>query len=144
MKMKKQLWNLRLEDKGMIFTLDAIIAVLVVSILMIASAHFAGKEESSLPDLQLSRIGYDIVALLDYSKTLDTLDAGIIKNEMNDLLPSNYNMKIKITTNYGVTREIGDAIPDNKFIATGKRAFVIVKEGKITDYGIAQFWVWLK
>lgn len=143
--MKKQSWNLRSTRKGYILSVDIILAIAVVTVLLTVSFYYAYRSsEDTFARLQITRTGSDILAVLDYDNDLSTLNQNTIRNAMNRLLPTNYNMRIEITPDIGDSFVIGDPLPIKSFIASGRRVFVVKSGGEITDYGIAQFWIWSK
>lgn len=99
---------MEIKRKGIIFALDAALAVSVVIIILINSSYyFSTSSKESLSQLQPVRIGSDIMALLDFSGNIndailhDSEDDGdtIPPTYMNvtAYLPKNYAMKYAIT-----------------------------------------------
>src|SRR3989338_4916948 len=152
MKMKKRSWNLVYGNKGFAFILDSALAVLLVILLLTASNIYIfknTKDVSSNP--QLSKTGSDIVTLLDNTKELDTLNNNSIEASMSDLIPENYGYRFNISWQKSVEQEIksleiGDIIPEDRFVATGKKFFLVTNndETNITDYGSTKYSIWLK
>lgn len=130
---------------ALLITLDAFFAVVVVTLVLTASVYYATRPaDQDVTRLQMTRAGGDIVAMLDYQDYFDTLDETAIQNRMDSILPINYDMRINITTNNSIMLAIGNEVPDDRSLGTGKRVFVVSAGGEITDFGIAQFWIWLK
>src|SRR3989344_1957593 len=103
-------------NKGFIFTLDVVVAFILLLILIASfSIYF---RESNSNELYLKRLGYDAVLMLDYNGSLKTLDENIILKDMQLFLPENYDMRILLN---GMT--IG-SIPKGDTIA-GDRFFYI-------------------
>jgi len=130
-------------NKAFIFSIDVMIAVSVVAIIMIISAFYLVKAgDESISKLQTIRIGSDILALMDNDGTLDTLSVEETGTELNSLLPINYHMRIRIRCNgqESVTVETTGAIPNDRFIGSGKRVFV----SETGNYCLADFNIWLK
>ncbi len=148
--MRKQPWNLRYGNKhAFILTLDALLALVIVLIVLGAANSYIARSENVMPNIQTARIGSDIVRLLENTNSLDTLDVTTIENDMEGLLPPSYGIRLSINwadANLEQTGsfEVGDELPDKKFISTGKRFFVVVSEGSLTHYGVATYWIWLK
>lgn len=139
---KKQLWNLHCQDKkAVIFALDSAIAIVVVIAVLISASMYVNKEKF-LPKLQTSRIGSDVLASLDNNNILDTLNQDTIEQQINLLLPEQYEMRIKLTGEFG-NIQTNKTTSENKFIGSGKR-IIFLTQGNITYQGIAQYWVWLK
>ena len=143
MKMKKQLLNLHFGNKAFIFSLDVIIgSIIVASILVVSTFYITKAGEESISKLQTIRTGYDVLALLDYDGTLDTLSVEKIEVELNKLLTINHHMRIKAQCvgQNPIVVETTDIFPKDRFIGTGKRVFVT----NTTKYCIADFSIWLK
>ncbi len=139
MKMKKQSYNSHYGNKGLIFTLDAAVAVIIVLVLLAgASVYISKSGETYLPRLQGTRTANDIITIMDYQNSFSNLDENSISTRIQELLPSNYNMKLYINSTLGEI-ETSEELPKDKFISTGERVLVIED-----DYAIARFWIWLK
>ena len=137
-----QSWNLHFGNKGIIFTLDAIAALFIVLTMLLVSAVYMYRTNQELPNMETLRTGYDIITILDYNKTLETLDQNYIQSQMNFLLPSKYDMLINITsTDQNLT--IGNNPPTDRFVASGKRFSVIANPNTATLVNV-KFFIWLK
>lgn len=134
-------------NKGFIFSLDASIAAFVAFILIIVSVYYVGlASEETLSRLQLVRIGSDVLAVLDYKETLDTLDKIRIQDEMKTLMPPGYKMRIMINGTFPQESLVAESTtepPEEKFLMGGKRTFVIYNETK-EYFATADFLIWLK
>lgn len=141
MKMKKQLWISGYGNKGFIFTLDIAIAVFLVITIFLVANYYAVKGTEPLSRLQMVRTGYDLLAVLDYSDALASLDSTIIENALMEILPVNYEIRLEITGTYpnSIIIETSSISEGRKFVATGKRFFV---SGDY--YETAKFYIWLK
>ena len=141
--MKKQSWNLHFGNKAFIFSLDIIIAIIVVmSLLMVSTFYVTKAGGESVSKLETIRIGSDVLALLDYNGTLNSLSVGNIEVELNRILPINYHMRIAANCEGegSIVVETIDTSPTDRFIGGGKRVFV-TNTGK---YCIASYSIWLK
>ena len=102
----------RLRKQGVVFSLDAAIAVSVIIILLINSAYyFSTSSRESFSQLQPVRIGSDIIAIYDHLDIFDqiiftdpvvetTVPHGFYQQSLLNLstyLPANYDMKIFIS-----------------------------------------------
>jgi hypothetical protein len=99
------------KKKGLIFALDAALAVTIVVIMVINSTYyFSVASKSSISHLQLVKVGGDVITVLDYTGELDAVifnnSKGIAENSFNitedmlnvsRLLPPNYAMWISIS-----------------------------------------------
>lgn len=141
--MKKQWLNLHFGDKAFVFSLDMVIAVIIVTSLLIVSTFYISKAGGeSVSKLQTIRIGADVLALLDNDGTLDTLSVEKMRIELNRILPINYHMRIEASCEGQgpIIVETTDVYPEDRFIGSGKRVF-ISNSGK---YCIATYSIWLK
>lgn len=97
--------------KGLIFTLDAAIAVTVLVIILVNSSYyFSTSSKESISQLQLVKLGSDIITLMGYTGELQAvvfedlkrpagLNGTISNTTLNytKYLPPNYNMRIEIS-----------------------------------------------
>lgn len=145
--MKKHYLNLRFGNKGFILSLDAAVAIFVVFIMIAISAFYIGRaNEDPLPKLQMTRTGADIMAILDYEKTLESLDQDRVASEIKTLLPPNYQMRVVINGTFPaqvMTAETTTEPPGEQLIVGGKRSFVIRNESN-EYFATANYWMWLK
>lgn len=159
MKMKKQKLNLRYGNKGFIFSLDALLAVLLtIVILTIANYMILKGGEERLSEFQLIKSQGDLISVLDLSGDLDSLDPRIINNSIREQLPERYGFRVNITFQRldrftgefqmgpVMSFETGDTIEEGKFISTGKRFFLsrIGIGNNLNAFGVARYWIWLK
>ncbi len=144
MKMRKRFCSLRFgKSKGFIFSLDAIIAIIIVAALLAVSIFYVTKAGGeSVSKLQTIRIGADVLALLDYDGTLDTLSVQSIEIGLNTLLPINYHMRIEADCmgQDPIIVETIDVAPQDRFIGGGRRVFVT----NTSKYCIADYSIWVK
>lgn len=142
MMMKMQSWNLRFGNKGIVFSLDAAAALIIVLFILIVSNFYMYRSVNELPNLEVIRTGHDIIAMMDYEGTLETLNANSIKTRMDALLPGKYDMLLK-TTSENQNISIGGTPPNDRFIGAGKR-FSVVSNQENATYLTTRFWIWLK
>jgi len=150
--MKKRSWNLVYGNKGFAFILDVFLAILLVILMLAASNIYIFKNtKDTSSNLQLSKTGSDIVTVLDNTKELDTLNKDSIEDSISSLIPENYGYRFNISWQKSGEQEmqsfeIGNIVPNDKFVATGKKFFLVTNtdETNITDYGSAKYWIWLK
>lgn len=147
--MKKASWNSKSgrKNKGFVLSLDASIAASIAFILIVISVYYVGlANEETLSRLQLVRTGSDVLAILDYEETLDSIDKTKIQEEMKTLLPPGYEMRIIINGTFpqqSLIAESSTEPPSKKFMMGGKRTFVIYNEtGEY--FATADFLMWLK
>src|SRR3989338_5718003 len=83
--------------KGMVFSLDAALGItFIILILAVVSFNINDAENEGKDLLSARRIGADIVAVLDYNNTLDSLNEAKITQALNEILPQNMNMSMTI------------------------------------------------
>lgn len=134
-----------ISKKAFVFSLDMAIAVLITVLLMTAAhRHMANAEANKVSNIQMISVGSDIAALLDYSGVLQTLNEKQIESEMNDLMPQNYKMLLKLIVDDGTVLYAGDSVPGEQFVGTGKRFFAIKDSDSIKNYAYVTYWVWTR
>ncbi len=138
--MKKLSWSLRFGNKALIFTIDAVAASIIVITILIVCYVYLFRTSSEIPNLSLLRTGDDIITVLEYDGTIKTLNENTISSELNKILPVQYDMQIKI---FPENITIGNQIPDDRFVASGRRFFVITNETTSSNH-YTQFWIWSK
>ncbi len=126
-------------NKGFIFTLDAIIAAFIL-IFVLIFVHFAANRsiEDKLALVQPASIVSDAITFLDHNQTLQTKDKALIQATLTQLIPSSLQTRIHISFSTNAPAiDIGEEIPKGTFISSGKRYISIG-----TDYAIVRYWVW--
>ena len=131
-------------NKGFIFTLDITLAILFVIIIVTTANYYTRVDKGSIEEIQMTRIGADIAALLDNTNLLDTLSESAIESKLEVITPPNYGMRINVKTVLSGNYAMGDEIPEDTPISTGKRVFVLTQGDIISDYGIVQYYIWLR
>lgn len=140
MKTKTQHLTSHYGSKGFIFTLDMLAASIIVAITLVVATFYASQaSEYKLSQLNMITTGSDILARLDNSGTLQTLNASRIGNETQTLLPEAYGIRIQIISQSHPSLDTGAEIPTGTFIASGKRYFYAQE-----SYNVARFYIWLK
>ena len=136
--MKQQQLKFLYGSKGIVFTLDMLVAFLVFAIAFIVSIYYVSQaSEDKLANVQISVIASDTVSSLDNSKILDTLNSTLIQNEIDKLIPKAYQMRLVIEMNDNSTIEVGEITPEGIAVAAGKRFFVAGNK-----YGEVNYWIW--
>ncbi len=98
-------YNLK-SGKGFIYTLDAIVAItLVTAIILTFNLSFNTEFNSS--SITLRTIAGDLINVMNEKEMFYDLDKIIINNEIHKILPKNYKFSYKIKTKDGVI-ESGD------------------------------------
>ena len=129
--------------KGIILTIDSIVAITLVAIILITATNYiALSQEDILPELQLVRTGSDILTLLDNLDYFNGMNMTKLRENLDELLPPSYEMKINLTIDGESNVTDSQDMPLDRFIGTGERVFVINDE--YIKFGIARFWIWSK
>ncbi|MBI4153116.1 hypothetical protein HY497_01215 [Candidatus Woesearchaeota archaeon] len=112
--------------KGFALTLDLILGMVIVFSVVFVSLFFVSRGgEITIAEHQLARIGSDIVTVMDEQKVFDALDHAAIETRMEELLPANADMLIRIEGDFGIgngTIEVGGDIPQERLIISVERA----------------------
>lgn len=143
---KQQLCCLNYGNKAFIISLDAFLALIVVSILFGAThLYVANLNPDSLSNLQTIRTGADVFAVLDYNNILNSFNQSMVQQNLDILLPSNHDMKLRLNCTSNKSLETTHDTIEHRFIGSGERILVIYNEtaDKI-DYCNGRFWVWIK
>ncbi|MBI2668036.1 hypothetical protein HYX17_04700 [Candidatus Woesearchaeota archaeon] len=129
-----------MNKKGFVIAFDLTVAVLVVFIILTFSIYKISQADyNAIANIQMNKVGNDILAVLDNTDVLASLNKNSIESSIDRLLPVNYNMKIKIECpNKAI--ETSSELPNNIFVASGTRAIATNE----LNYCIARYWIWLK
>ena len=130
------------KKKGIVFTIDSIIAITLVTLILLTSTgYYVRSQETLLPGVQLVRTGNDLLNLLDITGGFENMNLNELREGLYLLLPATYDMKINITWQNGNSYETeSEELPLDRFIGTGERLFVT----DTLEFGIARFWIWSK
>lgn len=140
-----------ISSRGFVFTLDAAFGIfLMVAVLLTISFLSAQADTDSLSQLQLSRVGKDMLFLLDKGGDLQTFNATIVDSTLNSTLPRNLRMHIRVETYYFDDgrfsfynfSDYGDAVPANRTIFGARRDFVAMNGRQVSNYSIARASIW--
>ena len=131
-----RLWNLYSGNKGIMFTLDAIIAVFIMAIVLTAAGFFLLRGlDQDITDLQLEKIGADTIAVMDYQGDFDVIVKETLKNKIRNVLPENYDMTLQL--NCQNKNVLLSNVPVESF-RSGER--IIVTNN--LEYCHVKYWVW--
>jgi len=142
---RRLFWNFQFGNKGLIFMLDSIIALFMIFIILTVSVFFMSKaEESPVGDLQVSRIGNDVFAVLDYSGGLRDFDTIKIENDLNSMLPDGYEMEFKIECENRVYDSRNSQTFSQESRVSGERIFVNFRlNDSRLNFCIVRYWTWI-
>lgn len=127
--------------RGIIFTLDAVIAMSIFLLVVVITTFYIAKAgEDRLAKVNIYNAGSDALSILDNEDILKGLDEEEIESKLENILPDKYSIKLKIITDSGVSLDIGENPPVGRFIGSGERFFVTNNK----NFGIARFSIWEK
>ena len=136
--MKNQLSKYRYGNKGIVFTLDVLVALTIFMIIASISIYYASQaSENKIGKIQMANAASDFLAVIDNNETLKTLNQETIQNEINLLLVPPYKMRILIETQNNELIDIGNVTPEGSLVTSGKRYFFTGSE-----YAEANYWIW--
>ncbi len=102
---------MEIKRKGIIFALDAALAVTVVIIILINSSYyFSTSSKESLSQLQPVRIGSDIIALLDFGGSFEYAfdDLNNVESNGDEIPPDHLNVSTYLPKNYAMKYAVTD------------------------------------
>jgi len=127
--------------RGIIFTLDAVIAMSIFLLVVIITTFYMAKAgEDKLAKINIYNAGSDALSVIDNKNLLKELDEEEIESELKNILLAKYSMRLQIRTNNDLSLDIGKQPPVGRFIGSGERFFVT----KDNNFGIARFSIWEK
>ena len=133
--------------KGFIFSLDALLAVFVFSIILASVFIFYQQEQSRVADSNTVIIASDIISALDEKKIFDSLDTTLIANNLSLYLPPNLNMSLKLqiyddNLNFQQTKQVNTDIVSDHY--QGKWLLIIGNITQVQNYVVVDYKVAFK
>ena len=140
-----------MKKKGMIFVTDALMAIIIVFLIILAAqAQMRGVELDQWDQVYAKKLGGDMLAVLDEQGVLQSLDEVSIESNLSEILPYNYEMWMEIECySYSgdfllnETIEVGGLPSDDSTRVGGQRVF-ISGNGTVERYNIARYKIWLR
>ena len=130
------------KKRAQMFTIDALIGAFIVGVIILAVISNVSKKYNPA-DIQTEKIGYDIITILDYEGKLASRDSSSIDSRADQIISqqysSRYGMRLNLSGNFN-SFEVGDQVPGNKTVISGKRVFV---NASSQANGVTTFWIWL-
>ncbi len=117
----------------------AVALIIVFALLYIANFFVIGKSETNYENLQLVRIGSDMVNLLEFNDLLDSPNSEAISDYLDNNLPPQYSINLIGKGNPSCVFESGDTPPEKDTIVAGKEYFKTD-----SDYCILEYRIWLE
>jgi len=139
-------------NRGLVLTLDSIIAMAIVLTLLAAANYYTLlAERPTSSTRQILLLGYDILAILDYRGTLAELNLEHIKGNISLLSPPNYALRCQMKTyryleeRFSLEQKLtfGPEIPEDvEDVVHVQRTFIVPSEDTVSAYGIIECWLW--
>jgi len=131
--------------KGYALIVDATFGALIaVSIMVVATTFMNAGYSAGTGTVSVKRMATDVMAVLDYNGTLDTLDENMIRSGVRHLLPPSLEMGINITVydeNLNHVQETNINFDTEKDRLAGKRGFMTFSGNQATGFAVAEYWV---
>lgn len=138
-----------MNKKGVIFTIDVIMAITIVFLIITAARmQMAGVDAGYLHRRYAQELADDTVGVMDAQGVLATLDNEAIESNISRLLPASYEMWAEIES-YGLnlsiseTLEVGEVPPEGANVVSGRRIFISGEED-IERYNVINYKIWLR
>ncbi len=140
-----------MKNKGFIFSIDAAVALFVMVLALVTVSYFSYQaEKSPYIKLQLERTAYDVLMVLDARGLLQSANASLIGEGLNESLPSNADAHLTISTYYKDTggfnlmeiSDYGSEIPSGRDVYEVEYSFVGMGESRASNYSVARMSIW--
>jgi len=136
--------------KGFVFSLDAILAVSVMIIFIVASFILIAKSSvDPYANLQTVRLERDLLAVMEKSGAFDRLDGGEIEDAIEYSLPHGsefyFSMETYMYANGTFVMASFDRRgqqPPGSVSVYGARRDIVTKRGAEMEYTVARLWIW--
>ena len=139
-------------NRGFVFSLDAALAVIVLSLALSALFFLTSQsQESAAPQLMLKRLAGDSLALLDANGTFASMNSTLINSTLAAALPQQYSFNLSVeyynyTNSSGFVSHMnisaGSQFPDGQDSAESSRIFLVYNSTGPQQYGVAAIRVW--
>lgn len=142
-----------MNNRGFILTLDAVFAAFIVLTILGYANYLVNRSDvTQWSEYRMLSTGYDIIAMLYSTGTLQAMNESSIQNAITQVLPANYEMRLEIKSykNIGGTLvptlsiTAGPDVKDSAVRTRGRRTFLTFSNNNVDSYGVAEFWIWLK
>ena len=140
-------------NRGFIFSMDAALAVIVLSLSFSALFFLAPQsQENAAPSLTLKRLAGDSLSLLDSSGSLSSMNETLMNSTLAASLPPQFAFNLTVEYyNYSGSGFLssqnittGSAFPVGQDSAISSRVFLVYdnSSGTPKHYGLAKIRVW--
>jgi hypothetical protein len=133
--------GLRKNKKAVVFSIDAA-ASIAIAFVLIALAYHNLAPLDSFSQTAMTRFGGDTVNVLDAKGVLDTMNETLFEEEIESVLPPNYDMKMSIECEHD-SAEAGNPVPEGEEVGSGEIYFV-KSSTSVDDYCKLRYWIWQK
>jgi len=141
--------------KGFAFSIDALLAVVVATILIAGISTNILRDKNKVENAYLQKISNDILVTLNKNKTLDTLNKTLIENILSEVIPDTIAYTLNITVyecqdqncrNFVTVDGNGIYIVSSNLTVsdsvTAKRVFLTFQDSRIKYFNTAELKVW--
>ncbi len=138
---------------GFIYSIDATLGVFLMVLVLATVIFLSGQaDEDPIAQVQVVRLGKDVLASMDDLGILATLDPALIGSTLNSTLPSSIGAHLQISTYYYDSgsfnlvsiQDFGEPTPQNITIYGARRDFLAVRNRLVSNYSIARISLWQK
>ena len=131
--------------KGFALTVDVTVgAILAIFILTISLSFMHLSYSAGTGDVSMKRLASDVIFMLDYNGTLDSLDSESIISGINHLLSPSFEMGMNITVydkDSGHLQDIPINYATNKDRFGGKHSFITFDGNRAKGFAVVDYWV---
>jgi len=133
--------------RAFVFSLDALLAVFVFSIILASVFLFYQQEQSRVADSNTVIIASDIISALDEKKVFDSLDPTLIANNLSLYIPPNIVMSLKLQVyddniNFQQTKQVNADIVSDHY--QGKWLLIVGNITQVQNYVVVDYKVGFK
>lgn len=143
--------------KGFIFSMDAILAVVLLVLFLVAFSFFSSSAiENPYTLLMMQKQANDVLLILDKNEELGTMDTELMETSLNSTLTSSlsWNMQMEYYNHSGGLMHLGNFTfgqdyTDADQIVLVERLFVVFDENQtygnaksVKYYGVARLRLW--
>lgn len=137
-------------SKGFVFSLDAVLAIIVLSVFLATFSFLSAQAQSDpYPLIVLEKQANDLLIVLDKSGDLSTLNSSYLNLSINSTLPSSvlWNIELEYYTYSEGFEKLGNFSIGYSYSAVNKlahaqREFLVFENNSVKYYGIARLELW--
>lgn len=137
--------------KGFIFSIDSILAVIILALFLLAAAFLSSRYEDPYPMLLMQKQANDLLIVFDKTGELSTLNSSLITISLDNTIHSSAAWNLEIDY-YNYSRgfahagnmSMGSPYTAEKKIVIAQREFLVFENNSLKNYGIARLRLWPK